>query len=95
MKLTKNVDPDKYRYSGCSIGIDARSKFSWEGRSWGKCVICGADNSSSVHEKKKDIKITAEVKCPINFTRPGRRFVLSLDYNENNIFLFVNVVKMY
>ena len=25
VKLTKNVDPDKYKYSGCSIGFDSRS----------------------------------------------------------------------
>ena len=51
VKLTKNVDPEKYRYSG--YGFDARSKFSWSGDSWGKNVIFRVDNSSSVHADNK------------------------------------------
>ena len=42
-----------------------------------------------------DTKITTEAKHPINFTRLGRRFVLSLHYNGKNSFLFVNAVKIY
>ena len=26
VKLIKNADPDKHKYSGCSIGFDSRSK---------------------------------------------------------------------
>ena len=67
--------------------------------------------SSSVHidNKNKDILIlgdgptqgldddtlTAEVKYPINFTQPKKRFVLSLHYNGSNSFLFVNATKIY
>ena len=67
--------------------------------------------SSSVHidNKNKDILIlgdgrtqglyddtlTAEVKYPINFTQPKKRFVLSLHYNGSNSFLFVNTTKIY
>ena len=40
-------------------------------------------------------KITIEAKHPINFTRPGRRFLLSLHYNGKNSFLFVKAVKIY
>ena len=39
--------------------------------------------------------LTAEAKYPINFTQSGKRFVLSLHYNENNSFLFVNAGKVY
>ena len=69
----------------------------------------GTDMSSSVHvnNKKKDILVlgegpteglhdntlTAEVKYPINFTEPGKRFALSLHYIGSNSFLFVNAVK--
>ena len=35
--------------------------------------------------------ITAEAKYPINFTKPGKRFVLSSHYNGSNSFLFVVV----
>ena len=74
-------------------------------------IIFGADMSLSVdiHNKNKDILIlgegptqglgdttlTAEAIYPINFTQPNKRFVLSLHYNGNNSFLFVNATKIY
>ena len=39
--------------------------------------------------------LTAEAKCPINFTQSGKRFVVSLHYNGSNSFLFVNATKIY
>ena len=73
-------------------------------------IIFGADTSSSVHvdNKNKDILIfgegptqgldnttlTAEAKYPINFTKSGKRFVLSLHYNGSKSFLFVNATKI-
>ena len=39
--------------------------------------------------------ITAEAKYSINFTTPGKRFLLSLHYHGSNSFLFVNAVNMY
>ena len=41
-----------------------------------------------------DTTLTAEAKYPINFTQSGKRFALSLHYNENNSFLFINVTKV-
>ena len=35
LKLTKNADFEKYRYSGYGIGFDARTHFSWSDGSWG------------------------------------------------------------
>ena len=77
----------------------------------GKNMIFGADMSLSVYmdNKGKDILIigggptpelddttsTAGAKYPINFTQPRKRFVLSLQYNESNSFLFVNTTKIY
>ena len=74
-------------------------------------IIFGSDMSSSVHidNKNKDILIlgegptqrlddatlTAESKYPINFTKPNKRFSLSLHYNLSNSFLFVNATKIY
>ena len=73
--------------------------------------IFGIDMSSSSHvdKKGKDILIlckgptkglddaewTAEAQYSINFSRWNRIFYLSLHYNESNIFLFVNVTKIY
>ena len=69
----------------------------------------GTDTSSSVHtdNKGKDIfilgkgsteglndTITAETWYSINFIRPGIKFCLSLHYNGNNSFLFVNATKI-
>ena len=39
--------------------------------------------------------ITADAKYPINFTEPVKRYVLSLQYNGSNSFLFINAVKVY
>ena len=46
-------------------------------------------------KKLDNSMITAEAKYPIYFTKPRKRFVLSLHYNESNDFLFVRAVKMY
>ena len=63
VKVTKNADPDKYKYSGSSIGFGSRSEFSLFDGSMGKNVIIfGADINSSVHidNKGKDILILGE-----------------------------------
>ena len=59
-KLAKNADPNKYIYTGYSIGFNSHSEFSLHDGSMGKKVITsGVDMSSSVHidNKKKDILI--------------------------------------
>ena len=66
VKLTKNIDLDKYKYkyTSYSIGFDSRSEFLFTDGSYGKNVISlGADMSSSVHvdNKGKDILILGEV----------------------------------
>ena len=50
VKLTKNADLDKYKYSGYGIGSDSRSEFSFADGSITKYVtIFGADISSYPH----------------------------------------------
>ena len=39
--------------------------------------------------------LTAEVKYPINFIQPNKRFLLSLNYNGSNSLFFVNASKIY
>ena len=54
VKLTKNSDFDKYRYSGYGIGFDKKGSFSFPGGGFGQNVIVlGADMSSSVHVDNK------------------------------------------
>ena len=63
IKLTKNADLDKYKYSDYNIGFDSHSEFLFADGSYGKNVIIfGADMSSSVHvdNKGKDILIFGE-----------------------------------
>ena len=55
IKLTKNADLDKYKYSGYSIGFDSRSEFSFKDGNMGKNVIIfGADMSASVDSDNKE-----------------------------------------
>ena len=63
VKLTKNVDLDKYKYSGYVIAFHSRSEFAFKDRSLRKNVILfGIDMSSSVHidNINKDILIIGE-----------------------------------
>ena len=58
--LTKNVEIEKYKYSGYGIGFDRRSSFSFPGGGFAQNVlIFGVDMSSSPHldNKKKDILV--------------------------------------
>ena len=105
VKLIKNADPDKYKYSHYGIESDSCSEFLFTDGSM------GADLSSSVHIDNKgkyililgegpaqvldDTTLTAKAIYSINFTQPNKRLVLSLHYNESNSFLFVNATKIY
>ena len=63
VKVTKNADPDQYKYTGYGIGLDSRSEFSFAHGRYGKNVIIfGVDMSSSAHvdNKGKDILILGE-----------------------------------
>ena len=42
-----------------------------------------------------DTTLAVEAKWPIKFTQSRKRFVLSLQYNGSNSFLFVNAAKVY
>ena len=58
--LTKNVEIEKYKYSGYGIWFDRRSSFSFSGGGFAQNVlIFGVDMSSSPHldNKKKDILV--------------------------------------
>ena len=54
VKLTKNADFDKYKYSGYDIGFDSKGSFLFPDGSFAQNVIIfGAGMSSSVHADKK------------------------------------------
>ena len=50
-----------------------------------------------IHPTKRldDTTLTAEAQYSINFLISNKNFYLSLHYNRNNRFLFVNAAKMY
>ena len=109
--MTKNVDIDRYKYSGYEIGFDRHGSFSFPGTGLGRNVIIfGVDMSSStkIDNRKKDILIlgkdptqglehalNAEKIYSINFTATGKKFCLSLHYNGANSYLFVNGTEIY
>ena len=54
IKITKNSDVDKYKYSGYGIGFDSRGSFSHPSRrNDTNVIIFGANLSSSVHANNK------------------------------------------
>ena len=63
VKLTKNLDLDKYKYTSYSTAFDSPSKFLFTDGNYGKNVIIfGADMSSWMHvdNKGKDILVLVE-----------------------------------
>ena len=63
IKLTKNADIDKYKYSGYGIGFDGKGTFSYSSDGFGNNVVnFGVDMSASVHanNKKKSISTGGE-----------------------------------
>ena len=106
VKLTKNADTDKYWYFNYGIGFDRHGYFSHpSGGTGGNVIILGVDMSSStkIYNKKKDILIlgkgptrglghtlSAEKIQSINFTEKKKKNCLSLHYNKENSYLFVN-----
>ena len=62
----------------------------------GKNIIFGVDINSSVPTQRLVYStLTVEAKHPINFIKSGKRFVLMLNHNGSNSFLFVNATKIY
>ena len=106
VKLTKNADFDKYGYSGYEIGFDRHGSFSLFGTELGgNVIVFGVDMSSStkIDNRKRNILIlgkgptqglehtlSAEKMHLINFMEHNKKFCLSLHYNKENSYLFVD-----
>ena len=110
VKLTKNLDIDKDKYSGYGIGFDRKGEFSFGDGFGQNVIIFGADMSSSVHANNKTKKILvlgegftqglhntriyAEKMYSNNFAN-NKKFYLSLHYNGSNSYLFVNGTEIH
>ena len=97
VKLTKNPDINKYKYSGYSIGFDKRRQVSFGSEFDQNVINLGAEMSSSFHANNRtknililgkdfiqgldDTTIYAEKLYLINFTKTNRKFCLSVQYN--------------
>ena len=110
VKLTKNRDIDKYGYSNYGIRFDRKGLFSQlSGRTGRNVIIFGVDMSLSrkIDNRKKDVLIlrkgptqglkhtlSAGKMYSINFTEKTIKFCLSLHYNKENSYLFVNSTEI-
>ena len=106
VKITKNADTSKYNYKGYGICFDEGGTFSKGNINNGRNVlIFGVHESSLVHANNKANNIYvigdlfvqgindttyAEKGYSQNFTQLSKKFVLSLHYNGDNSYLFVN-----
>ena len=104
IKLTKNSDIDKYECSGYGIGFDSKGTFSHPSGTTGvNVIIFGSDMRSSVHKAKnililgegftqglKDTTLYGEKIYSDNSTATRKQSCLSLHYNGDNSYLFVN-----
>ena len=83
VKLTKNTDIDKYKYSGYGIRFDRRGTFSFpSGRFGGNVIIFEVVMSSSVHvdDKKNDNLILVEAPTQES---DGTKLTAEKEYSKN------------
>ena len=101
VKLTKNPDIDKYRYSPYGIGFDRKGEFSFSNGFGQNIIIFRADMSSSVHSNSKTKNILVHGKdftqgldhttiypeklYSINFNETNTKSCLRLHYNGSNV----------
>ena len=111
VSLSKHIGIDQYKCSGFGIGFNRKGEFSFGNGFGGNCIILGADMSTSVHANNKtknildlgkdfvqgldNITIYAEKLYSIDFTENNEKFCLSLHYNGDNSYLFVNGTEIH
>ena len=104
--IVKNSDRKKYVYTGYRIAFDGKGSWSFSNDFVKNVIIFGVDSSSSSHTDnlKNDFLMLGEgdtfgingsfgapeKKLYINFSKAKTKFCLSLHYNNNNSYLFVN-----
>ena len=77
VKLTKNADLDKYKYSGYGVEFNSRSEYflPMDIDNKGKDILILGEGPTHGLD---DATLPAEAIYPINFTQPYKIFVLSL-----------------
>ena len=105
-----DLDKYRYGYYGIGFDSRSEF-LSTDGSFGENAITFRAGMSSFVHfdNKNRDIFIlcegttqglydtilTGDAKYPFNFTEFGKRFILSLQYNESNSFLFIKATTIY
>ena len=97
VKITKNANILHYKYEGYGICFDGESYFSFGNRIDAKKVIIFGVKTQNIYVLRKDFvqginntTIYAEKIYKTNFTEQCKKFILSLHYNGDNSYLFVN-----
>ena len=104
----KNSDKEKYVYSGYGIAFDGKCSWSYYAKN---VIIFGIDSSSSSHadNQKNDFLVlderdtfginrkfgAPEKKLALILVKQRQFFFLSLHYNDDNSYLFVNGKEIY
>ena len=102
----KGSDEEKYVYSGCGITFESTGSWSFGNDFARNVIIFGVDNSSWFHSdncKNNFVMLdegptygfngsfgSPEKKFNGNFTKANTKFCLSLLYNADNSYFFVN-----
>ena len=88
VKLNKNAVSDKYKYSGCSIGFDSRSKLLLtDGSVRRNVTIFWADMNSSVHinNKRKDFLILGDLSThELDNTTLAAEAIYPINFTQTN-----------
>ena len=109
--IVKNSDKEKYLCCRYRITFDIAGSCSFDNGTTKSVIIFGVDNSSSSHcnNCKNNFLILGEgstfgingkvdspdKKFSINFTKANTKFCLSLHYNADNSYLFVNGKELF
>ena len=104
--MVKSSYKEKYVYSGYRITFHSSGFWSFDNGTARNVIIFGIDNSSLSHSDNHKNKFlilhksptfvingsfgAQEKKFDINFTKANTKFCLSLHYNGDNSYLFVN-----
>ena len=104
--VVKNSYKEKYVYSVYRITFNSAGSWRFDNGTAINFIVFGADNSSSSHADNlknsflmlhegptfviNGIFGSPKKKCSINFSRANTKLYLSLHYNVDNSYLFVN-----
>ena len=105
-KRVKNSDKEKYVYSGYGIILDSTGSWTFDNDFAGNVINFGVDNSSlsKNDNHKNNLLILGEVptygingrfdspekRFSINFSQANTKFSLSLHYNSDKSYFFLN-----